>query len=340
MKSLMLRSQRRRTGLAALELLIVLTVIVAAARHPRHLLPECAPARPARRLHRQPSPVRRRLLIIRQGQRRQGRLVLLARRGGPRLRRRRALRSPGRRQPGGGHHAPRGNRPDIQPITTWLPHILYTHLVLIDYLDQELPAKWVVSPGDVTRLAWQRDPVNFDALPTSGRPSGASGNIGARWPYSSSYETPPPSSLPTKTEGSAQTVTQAAQHNQYNIPAGDGWLGRRLLSEIAFPSQKAMTYESVQRFFGPRQAFCLYQEARVPVMTADGSASIRTTSFTNQGFNPNTPTSPLPTTTAYTPDLNWESATLNGTPAENVLGFNALVSSGPGRARLRRAETP
>ncbi len=42
---------------------------------------------------------------------------------------------------------------DSFPVPTlWIPHVLYSHLVLQDYLDQRLPAKMVVCPEDRYRL--------------------------------------------------------------------------------------------------------------------------------------------------------------------------------------------
>ncbi|MCH7792652.1 MAG: hypothetical protein IID31_10280 [Planctomycetes bacterium] len=41
-----------------------------------------------------------------------------------------------------------------------IPHVLYSHLILNDYLAQRLPEKMVVSPEDEFRINWQIDPVN------------------------------------------------------------------------------------------------------------------------------------------------------------------------------------
>src|SRR5690606_36091558 len=85
----------------------------------------------------------------------------------------------------------RADRPDIGRITGWIPHVLYSHLVLNDYLEQRLPEKAMACPEDELRLLWQKDPRNFQRLiPDVERPAG-SGNDLMGWPYSSSYQLVP-----------------------------------------------------------------------------------------------------------------------------------------------------
>jgi hypothetical protein len=214
----------------------------------------------------------------------------------------------------------RAGRTELQPLSSWVPHLLYNHLVLVDYLGQELPARWAVSPGDVTRIAWQRDPRNFASLNPQSRPfSVGDGSQAARWPYSSSYEMPPAFYSPDQASGSVQTISQASTHNTYIVPANPT-MGTRVMSEVLYPSHKAMMYETVQRFFGPRQAYFAYEEARVPVLMADGSVGVRGTESCNRGFQPNTPTSPSPTSFNYQPDLGYEPATLSGAAQDVVFG--------------------
>jgi hypothetical protein len=225
----------------------------------------------------------------------------------------------------------RTGRTDLTPIPGWLPNLFYSHLVLADYLEESLPARQYVSPGDHNRLAWQTDPVNlYCQLPNRpGFPSCVSAD--ARWPYSSSYELGVAFWCPDGTysgpNGQVGTVSQAQQHNQFII-GGNTPLGRRLMSEVTFPSQKAMVWEQVQRFFGQRELFFAYTEARVPVLCADGAVSVRGTQNCNSGFNPNNPSSLLPTSFAYVPDSNWEPATANGLPSENVIGHMRWTRTG------------
>ncbi|MFZ4573019.1 MAG: type II secretion system protein, partial [Phycisphaerales bacterium] len=115
----------------------------------------------------------------------------------------------------------RGDRSDIAVIDNWIPHVLYSHLVLQDYLASRLPEKLVVSPQDRNRLAWQADPRAFDRgdiTPAPGGESAPGTNPGKRWPYSSSYEFAPASYSPDRGDApNYSTVTQGAQHNTYGI---------------------------------------------------------------------------------------------------------------------------
>ena len=76
------------------------------------------------------------------------------------------------------------------PIASWIPHVLYTHLVLQDYLAARIPEKMVVCPEDVWRNRWQDWRAFEDGLFAPMQPMPGTG-INARWPYSSSYQVPP-----------------------------------------------------------------------------------------------------------------------------------------------------
>jgi Tfp pilus assembly protein PilE len=220
----------------------------------------------------------------------------------------------------------RAGRLDIAPITGWVPNILYSHLVLNDYLDQPLPTKTIASPEDVNRLAWQRDPLNYFNLPN--RPNfPTADNANKRWPYSSSYELGAPFFSRDAGTSQGQTVQQDSNDHHYyyvgTLPMGD-----RRLTQVAFPSQKAMVYEQFQRFFGSRVVYGAYDEARVPILFADGSVGVRATNDSNLGFIPNSPTNPNPFRGYYYPDPNYEPPTLNGVSAELVTGHYRWTKPG------------
>ncbi len=233
----------------------------------------------------------------------------------------------------------RGNRTDIQTIRGWFPHVLYSHLVLIDYVPGSLPGDVFASPGDGPRLAWQRairenpkDP-NTPYFSLQCRPAGNS-NGDKRWPYSTSYELQPsfysPDALQTVQGGtSIPTVVQdPGGHRFYQAGTSATVLGNRRFDEVRYPSQKAMMYEANQRFYGSRELFFMYSEARIPILFADGTASVRTTSRANLGFFPNTPSSSNPTRVNYSPELSWETPTSNGGSAELVNGVFRWTRSG------------
>jgi prepilin-type N-terminal cleavage/methylation domain-containing protein len=185
--------------------------------------------------------------------------------------------------------------PTMPRMTSWVPHILYSQLVLADHLNLPLPTPWVASPGDATRLGWQQWPNNPVPLPSPGDPSSR------RWVYSSSYELGPAFWNRDQRVANQYVVEQASSHNTYTLPSPLFPLGDRLITQVAFPSQKAMVWEMHQRFFGARVAYFGYPEARVPVLTVDGSVLVRATNEANVGFRPNQPESTLNTVYSYLP---------------------------------------
>jgi hypothetical protein len=197
----------------------------------------------------------------------------------------------------------------------WLPHLSYNQLVLAEYLDQPLPTKTAVSPEDLLRLGWQ-----------AGAPGPGGGN---RWRFSSSYEPGPAFWSPDAQINGVPTVQQHTYpHRLFSAGNESTRLGTRRMAEVVFPSQKAMIYENFQRSFGARQPYFMYEEARLPVLSADGGAAVRSTSDANVGFIPNSPLDPSPTMVVYTPDVNWESPPLNGFAQEIVTGHYRWTRSG------------
>ncbi len=222
----------------------------------------------------------------------------------------------------------RAGRTDIAPITGWLPNIGYSQLVLVDYLDGELPSRMMVSSADRKRLLWQADPEEgFYALGPLDRPYPlGDDNASKRWPYSSSFSVPPAFWSRDAAVGDQQTVQQQpGTYTTWQIPTG-AMIGRRL-SEIAHPGQKVMMHDVHQRHFGPREAYFAYPEARVPVLMADGSALVRRTGDANIGFTPNLPTLLTPLRCTYEP-TGWEPRALSGGSGDFVFSYYRFTRSG------------
>jgi len=222
-------------------------------------------------------------------------------------------------------------RTDIVRGSGWIPHTIFWHLPLMEYLNEPLPSAVTASPGDGTRLAWQeavrRPNPGVSYFQLSRRPAGNS-TSDYRFPYSSSYQMPAGFFSPDALMNGVPTVAQGSTHSTYEAGTTATDLGRRMLSEVSFPSQKAMLFEQYARFFGPRELYFGYSEARVPVLTADGGAAVRSTSQTNRGFQPNSPQSAASTRINYTPDLAWEPPTASGASSEYVNGGMAWTRSG------------
>ncbi len=228
----------------------------------------------------------------------------------------------------------RAFREDIQQIQGWIPHVLYSHLVLNDYLAQRLPEKMVACSEDRLRLKWQDsvavNPDDFFALqPDVERPAGSS-NAEKRWPYSSSYSFVPAAWSPDRTVGNQPTVSQGGVHYLFQVPAQGTTtiLGLRKLSDVSFPAQKVALYDSDMRHFNKRRdLFYAYADSRQPLLTFDAAVTTRKTGETNLGFNPAVPNNPNPTTFNYAP-AGWESPTRSGAAQEAVRGYYRWTRAG------------
>ncbi len=235
----------------------------------------------------------------------------------------------------------RAERTDIQAIRGWIPHVLYLHLVLNDYLQQRLPEPMVVCPEDRIRLAWQeagrtaqRDPADqgqayFNLVE---RPAG-SGNNEKRWPYSSSYSMVPcgysPDMVDQRRTPPVPTVQQdPLGHRYYQVGTTATILGRRKITDITFPDRKVRNYDSNGRHNGKRWLFYAYEEITQPLGMWDSSVSEHRGSRINKGFQPNAPYSPNPTRINYTPELTWEPPTQNGGASQLVNGQQQWTRSG------------
>jgi prepilin-type N-terminal cleavage/methylation domain-containing protein len=198
-------------------------------------------------------------------------------------------------------------------ITGWIPHVLYTHLVLQDYVAAQLPDKVVVCPEDRYRLAWQKDPFGFrNGVFAPYQPSGT--GTGWRWPYSSSYEYTPFSYSNDRGDTGATVVVQASTHRTYMLigQTTKSAIGRRKISEVEFPTQKTQVNDRFARHFGKRWWHAAYPEARQPILFFDQSVLIRPTTQSNPGADPTAPRNPSAITMySYTPEM-WEAPTRNG----------------------------
>jgi prepilin-type N-terminal cleavage/methylation domain-containing protein len=202
--------------------------------------------------------------------------------------------------------------------SAWISHILYTHLVINDYLAQRLPEPMVVCPEERPRLMWQKDPRAIATMVPN--PGGASVE---RWPYSSSY-------IPTAGAWDRSRLgaraQQASTHRTY-VPGSLGWAQSRfggvLASDLASPSQKVHLYSVNQLHFGRRKPFFGRRDCRQPLLFFDGSVTVRSTMDANLGWNnPNNPSHAL-----LTPNQPWLNYAPTITPATNAWEPAPIVGS-------------
>ena len=253
----------------------------------------------------------------------------------------------------------RGGRTDISQITNWIPNVLYTHLVLNDYLQQRLPEPMVACPEDRKRQSWQKalqqgGHAAFLALPASERPTAGDSNSLKRWPYSASYNFVPAAWAPDQQfRRSSQTIDTVDQdgnaHYLFNVPAPIGtgpnaklqFYGERRMFDVRYPSSKVSVYDSYDRHTSKRkQLYFMYPEAKQNVLFFDTSVRLLETGKGNKGFKPNSPLSTGWSNITYDPDP-WEEPNRRGYFAPDpVVGYYRWTRAGLGGVDVGSNEIP
>ncbi len=206
----------------------------------------------------------------------------------------------------------RAGRDDFPLRANWIPHVLYSHLVLVDYMGDNLPNETTVSPGDRYRLQWQ-DWRGYEEdlyAPFQRVPGTATQN--RTWPYSSSYYANIASydfyasTNPNSRSGVAVTnrVRPSTTAGTFLVP-GAGKFGDVDLNKVAFPSSKVYYNAGEQFYEGRQRVYYGVDEAKVTMSFFDGSAGLRRTDEANLGWNPNSPATPF-FRTFYRQDDPWE----------------------------------
>ncbi len=171
----------------------------------------------------------------------------------------------------------------IRNTSSRLPHRRFSHLVLVDFLDEPLESTRFIDPADANQLAWHKDPLEYleegNSLPYgNGMPNGAydsdpnwtSFAVLQRWTFGTSYQNVPDSWNGVVGEDRYRPV--AATLHLFAATGPGVQLGRRNISEVAFPSQKVWMFEEFDReqagspYFG-------YDHARTEKLMFDGSVN-------------------------------------------------------------------
>lgn len=191
----------------------------------------------------------------------------------------------------------------------WLPHVLYTHLVLNDYLAQRIPEKSMICPEDSTRLRYAQTPEQA---------------VDNEWrvPYSSSYAAVPCSysaDVASVNLGATVGPVPGGAHHYYD----PGWqpLGGRRQSDVSFPAAKVATYDMIARH-AKKPEYCAYPETRQPLLFWDYSVRVIRSGDCNPGANPNNPYDPRQFKMTYWPSNTYgEPPTRSGAIKEDVLTY-------------------
>lgn len=177
----------------------------------------------------------------------------------------------------------RGLSPTFTKPTSWIPHVLYNHLVLVDYLAGRLPEPALACPEDKIRQQVQegvRSNENFAST------VGISGAQVPRWPYSSSYQFSTSLWSPDFPQNGFGQVP-GVSGGFFSVPNGlknSQFFGNKQLGRVAFPGQKVTTYEEFGWHFGKGDpAFFTYRFARVTCGFYDGSVRTILTNDVNPG---------------------------------------------------------
>lgn len=196
-----------------------------------------------------------------------------------------------------------GRGTDIQRPTLWIPHVLYTHLVLQDYASTRLPEVATVCPSDRYRLQWQNVEQFQAGAFQPYQPSHTDINQ-RRWPYSSSYQSVPASyNPPLYLPSNNGVVIQATSHAAYQLIGENNTLGKNKMVDVRFPSGKVQMHDGYDRHSQKNgELFFLDPRARQPLLLFDQSVNLRTTESAKPlGWNPQFPNSPAFTSVTYSP---------------------------------------
>lgn len=182
-----------------------------------------------------------------------------------------------------------------------LPHRRYTHLVLLDYIaadnnDIFNTTTLGIDPADQNLLTWQERPLEYSfgsGVPYAdgvyqGYDSDTNWTITGvrqRWAFASSYEV-----VPFAWQGDGPNDVYVPVSSTPHLYQGSGSivLGRRLMSEVAFPAQKVHMHEDHARE-QKRFPWFAYDHAAVEKLMFDGSINSQISGEANDSVSPAQP---------------------------------------------------
>lgn len=185
----------------------------------------------------------------------------------------------------------------IDSVLGRIPHRRYSHLILLDYLsgstESFLTNLLGIDPADENLLTWHDRPLEYGSA--SGVPY-ADGNregydddsvwannlIRQRWPFASSYQV-----VPHAWQGDGSDLVYVPVNDSTHLfrSLGDAILGRRYMSEVAFPAQKVHMHEEFD-YEQSRYPYFAYDHARPEKLMFDGSINSRPSGEANGSVSP------------------------------------------------------
>lgn len=199
-------------------------------------------------------------------------------------------------------HAPGPHDPN------WLPHELYTILILQDFLASRLPEPLIIHPADRRRTLWQRnngrDFLDHAHAEDQPDPKGE----GFRLLYSSSFVTVTGmyDAAQANRASTLARLRQGRTHREFLLASG-ARLGGLTVGDIAFPSQKVWMHDDMDWIARAGPLHHTHPEATIMTAFADGSARSYGSSELNPGWDPWRPESSEPTLFRFDPAA-WDPA--------------------------------
>jgi prepilin-type N-terminal cleavage/methylation domain-containing protein len=201
----------------------------------------------------------------------------------------------------------RTDRADLVRASGWMPSVMYSQVVLLDYLDQPVTSAMSACPEDRKRLQTRADIPGYLA----GAYSPSSGQ--KYWPYSSSYNLTGGAFDRMQSRDiqapSTRRLAELSQLGQFSVGQNSDLCPSRL-TDVAFPGHKVHTFEMLQRHSGTGPFVYALQESISASLRFDGSAAMQRGMDLNPGWQPRSP-SQAAGVVAYIPPA-WEGKTRTG----------------------------
>jgi hypothetical protein len=128
------------------------------------------------------------------------------------------------------------------------------------------------------------------------------------------------------------TISQGKTDAEYLVPKTKPYgNAMRTYSEVAFPSQKVMAFDTHDRHHASKPRYFGYPNARQPLLFMDASVVDHATRDADPGFQPNDPANPNPTILNYNPTgvaADWEPAPTNPGGDNGLLGYYRWTRGG------------
>jgi prepilin-type processing-associated H-X9-DG protein len=173
-------------------------------------------------------------------------------------------------------------------MTAIMPHRRFSHAVVIDYMAERFPEETAACPEDRMLQQWQRDPQND--YPDEGSFSQGGEAYARAFPYASTYQFVPASWAPDKRTPKGPTISQyVPNHDLFWTTGRKGYLGRRQIREVDFPSSKVQMFDFYDRHSTAKPQFYAYADAKTNLLFFDGSVRFLVTGDANNSWRPNAP---------------------------------------------------